>query len=56
MWATCVIFKKMPKVNNRPLGENLLYLITLLPNDLFLKRNDLRQTNLYFAVRAILPD
>jgi hypothetical protein len=30
MWATSVIFKKLPKVNNRPLGENSPNLVTLL--------------------------
>jgi hypothetical protein len=29
MWATSVIFGKLPKVNNRPLGENSPNLITL---------------------------
>jgi hypothetical protein len=29
MWATSVIFKKMLKVNNRPLGENSPNLVTL---------------------------
>jgi hypothetical protein len=30
IWATCVIFEKMPAVNNRPKGENLPNLVTLL--------------------------
>jgi hypothetical protein len=29
MWATSEIFNKMPKVNNRSLGENLPNLVTL---------------------------
>jgi hypothetical protein len=29
MWATSVMFKKMPKVNKRPLGENSPNLVTL---------------------------
>jgi hypothetical protein len=29
MWATSVIFKKLPKVNNRPMGENSPHLVTL---------------------------
>jgi hypothetical protein len=29
MWATCGIFKKVPKVNNNPMGENWLNLVTL---------------------------
>jgi hypothetical protein len=30
MWATSVIFKKLPKVNNHPLGENSSNLVTLM--------------------------
>jgi hypothetical protein len=29
MWVTSVIFKKLPKVNNYPLGENSPNLVTL---------------------------
>jgi hypothetical protein len=29
IWATSVIFKKTPKVNNRPIGENSPNLVTL---------------------------
>jgi hypothetical protein len=30
MWATCAIFKKkLPKVSNRPMGENSPNLVTL---------------------------
>jgi hypothetical protein len=29
MWATSVIFEKLPKENNRPLGENSPFLVTL---------------------------
>jgi hypothetical protein len=29
MWAISIIFKKLPKVNNRPLGENSPNLATL---------------------------
>jgi hypothetical protein len=28
MWATSAIFQNLPKVNNRPLGENSLNLVT----------------------------
>jgi hypothetical protein len=31
MWATFVIFKKLPKVNNHPKGKNSLNLVTLAP-------------------------
>jgi hypothetical protein len=34
MWATSVIFKKLPKVNNRPMGENSPHLV-----DLFLRQS-----------------
>jgi hypothetical protein len=30
-WTTCVIFKMLPKVNNRPIGEHSPNLVTLLP-------------------------
>jgi hypothetical protein len=30
MWATSVIFKKLPKVNNHLLGENSPNLVTLI--------------------------
>jgi hypothetical protein len=30
MWATCAIYKKCQKVNNRPLDENSAILVTLL--------------------------
>jgi hypothetical protein len=30
MWDTSVVFKQLPKVNNRPLGENLANLVTLM--------------------------
>jgi hypothetical protein len=30
MWATSIIFKKLPKVNNHLLGENSPNLVTLL--------------------------
>jgi hypothetical protein len=29
IWATCVIFKKYPKVNSRPIGENWPNMFTL---------------------------
>jgi hypothetical protein len=29
IWATFVFFQKLPKVNNRPLGENSPNLVTL---------------------------
>jgi hypothetical protein len=30
MWPIFVFFKKLPKVNNRPLGENSANLVALL--------------------------
>jgi hypothetical protein len=32
VWAHSVIFKKVPKENNRPKGENSPNLVTLLAN------------------------
>jgi hypothetical protein len=34
IWATSVFFQKLPKVNNRPLGENSPNLVTLLKTDI----------------------
>jgi hypothetical protein len=31
MSATSVIYEKLPKVNNRPVGKNVLDLVTLTP-------------------------
>jgi hypothetical protein len=33
-WATSVIFKKLLKVNNHPIGENSPNLVTLLAKEL----------------------
>jgi hypothetical protein len=35
MWWISVIFQKMPKANNRPLGENSPNLITLVEFKLY---------------------
>jgi hypothetical protein len=32
-WAASVIFKKLPKENSRPIGENFPNLVTLLGSD-----------------------
>jgi hypothetical protein len=34
MWTTNAIFLKMPKVNNRPFGENSPNLVTLEPTQI----------------------
>jgi hypothetical protein len=34
MWATFVIFTKLPKVNNRPIGEKSPNLVSLLSGDI----------------------
>jgi hypothetical protein len=41
MWTTFVIFKKLPKVNNQPMGGNFPNLVTplLLFNHYFEKHN-----------------
>jgi hypothetical protein len=39
MWAFSLIFKKLPKVNNRPRGENSPNLVTLSPTNLRLSAN-----------------
>jgi hypothetical protein len=36
MWATSVIFKKLPKANNHPLGENDPNLVTLDRNQRYI--------------------
>jgi hypothetical protein len=37
MWDTSVIFKKLPNVNNHPMGEYSPNLVTLSARDAFLK-------------------
>jgi hypothetical protein len=35
VWSTTVVFKKLPKVNNSPIGEKSSNLVTLVPSKLF---------------------
>jgi hypothetical protein len=50
LWASTVIYKQQPKVNNRPLGENSLNLVSLTEKSLekylhLLSRCSIRVTN-----------
>jgi hypothetical protein len=38
LWAISAIFQKLPKANNRPLGENSPNLVTLAPGSVILTR------------------
>jgi hypothetical protein len=51
IWTTFVIFEKLSKVNNRPLGENSPNLVTLLSNQIPELSIHKRVTSVYF-----LPD
>jgi hypothetical protein len=53
-WASFEIFQKLPKVNNRPMGENSSNLVTLTITDIKLKKGKCEKMTSTFDIFILL--